>query len=78
MESGLHPNSQIPVKEINRHPLNPEYKASNRAFIQQSILIENIIQQLKFFRILSELYLNRRNCFELRFDLIAAIYNLEP
>jgi len=41
------------------------------------ILIENIIRKLKIFRILSERYRNRRRRFGLRFNLIAAIYNLE-
>ena len=33
--------------------------------------------QLKIFRILSERYRNRRKRFGLRFNLIAAIYNME-
>jgi len=40
-------------------------------------LIENIIRQLKIFRILSERSQNRRKRFGLRFNLITAIYNME-
>jgi len=40
-------------------------------------LIENIIRQLKIFRILSERFRNRRKRFGLRFNLIASIYNME-
>jgi len=36
-----------------------------------------VIGRLKVFRILSERYHNRRKRFGLRFNLIAAIYNLE-
>jgi hypothetical protein len=42
-----------------------------------SRLIENIIRKLKIFRILSDRYRNRRKRFGVRFNLIAAIYNLE-
>ena len=73
----LHPNSATPAKKTKRHPLNPDQKASNRALSKQRILIENIIRRLKIFRILSERYRNRRKRFGLRFNLIAAIYNLE-
>ena len=44
---------------------------------QKRILIENVIRKLKIFRILSERYRNQRKRFGLRFNLIAAIYNLE-
>ena len=44
---------------------------------KKRVLIENIIRKLKIFRILSERYRNRRKRFGLRFNLIAAIYNLE-
>jgi transposase len=57
--------------------LSKEQKASNRAISKERILIENIIRKLKIFRILSERYRNRRKRFGLRFNLIAAIYNME-
>ncbi|MDR2882664.1 MAG: IS5/IS1182 family transposase, partial [Alistipes sp.] len=37
---------------------------------------ENIIREVKIFRIIAEKYRNRRRRFALRFNLIAAIYNL--
>jgi len=73
----LHPNSQTPVKKSKLHPLSQEQKASNRALSRKRILIENVIRRLKIFRILSERYRNRRKRFGLRFNLIAAICNLE-
>jgi transposase len=57
--------------------LSQEQKASNRALSQKRILVENIIRRLKIFRILSERYRNRRKRFGLRFNLIAAICNME-
>ncbi len=73
----LHANSQTPFKKTKRHPLTQEQKARNRVLSQKRILIENIIRRLKIFRILSERYRNRRKRFGLRFNLMAAIYNLE-
>jgi transposase len=73
----LHPNSQTPTKKSKLHPLSQDQKASNRALSRKRILIENVIRRLKIFRILSERYRNRRKRFGLRFNLIAAICNLE-
>jgi transposase len=75
--TSLHANSQTPIKKTKLHSLNSEQKAKNRALSKVRILIENIIRKLKIFRILSERYRNRRKRFCLRFNLIAAIYNLE-
>jgi hypothetical protein len=73
----LHTNSQIPAKNSKLHPLTPEQKVANRELARQRIACEHIIGRLKVFRILSDRYRNRRRRFGLRFNLIAAIYNLE-
>jgi transposase len=73
----LHPNCTTPAKKSKLRPLSKEQKGSNRALSQERILIENIVRRLKIFRILSERYRNRRKRFGLRFNLIAAIYNME-
>ena len=74
----LHPNSRIPVKKSKDSPLTPEEeKKANRALAKERISAEHVIGRLKVFRILSERYRNRRKRFRLRFNLIAAIYNLE-
>jgi hypothetical protein len=73
----LHANSQIPAKKSKLHPLTREQKAANRQLAGQRIFCEHIIGRLKVFHILSDRYRNRRKRFSLRFNLIAAIYNLE-
>ena len=73
----FHANSQIPTKKSKLHPLTPEQKAANRQLASQRIFCEHVIGRLKVFRILSDRYRNRRKRFSLRFNLIAAIYNLE-
>lgn len=72
-----HENSRTPIKKTKLHPLTHKQKASNRALSQVRIRVENVICRLKVFRILSERYRNRRKRFALRFNLIAAICNLE-
>ena len=73
----LHENCQTPFKKSKFHPLTQKEKQRNRALARKRILIEHIFRKLKVFRILSERYRNRRKRFALRFNLIAAIYNLE-
>jgi len=67
----------VPAKKTKLHPLSKEQKFNNRAISQECILIENIIRRLKTFRNLSQRYQNRCKRIGLRFNLIAAIYNLE-
>jgi transposase len=73
----LHENCQTPFKKSKHHPLTKRQKQKNKTLARKRILIEHIFRKLKVFRILSERYRNRRMRFALRFNLIAAIYNLE-
>lgn len=73
----LHENCQTPFKKSKHHPLTKRQKQKNHSLARKRILIEHIFRKLKVFRILSERYRNRRKRFALRFNLIAAIYNLE-
>ena len=73
----LHENCQTPFKKSKHHPLTKRQKQRNRTLAHKRILIEHIFRKLKVFRILRERYRNRRKRFTLRFNLIAAIYNLE-
>jgi transposase len=73
----LHEYCQTPFKKSKYHPLTKRQRQKNRSLARKRILIEHIFRKLKVFRILSERYRNRRKRFALRFNLIAAIYNLE-
>ncbi len=72
-----HADSRTPKKKSKHHPLTREEKAANRELSRSRMLVEHVIGRLKVFRLLSERYRNRRKRFGLRFNLIAAIYNLE-
>lgn len=73
----LHSKSLLPQKKSKHHPLTGEQKACNREISRVRIAVENTIGRLKVFKILSERYRNRRRRFGLRFNLLAAIANLE-
>jgi hypothetical protein len=72
----LHSNVQIPEKRSKKNPLTIQDKEKNKAISSERVLIENIIREVKIFRMIAEKYRNRRKKFGLRFNLIAAIYNL--
>jgi hypothetical protein len=72
----LHANTAIPKKKSKKNPLTKADKKNNQQISSSRVVIENIIRELKIFRILSEKYRNRRRRFKLRLNLIAAINNL--
>jgi hypothetical protein len=72
----LHANSILPKKRSRKHPLGRQEKRRNHMISATRCLVENIIRALKIFRILAEKYRNRRRRFCLRFNLIAALHNL--
>jgi len=73
----LHANSTLPKKRSKRNPLTRDDKAANRAISSFRALNENVIANLKRFKIIADKYRNRRKRFGLRFNLIAGIYNYE-
>lgn len=73
----LHQNSELPKKKTKKNPLTKEDKKKNRALSSERVVNENVIGMLKRFKIISDRYRNRRRRFGLRFNLIAAIYNME-
>ncbi len=70
-----HGNSRTPHKKSKHYPLTPEQKQENRALAQERLVVEHVIGWLKRFAILRGPYRNRRKRFDLRFNLIAALYN---
>jgi hypothetical protein len=74
--SKIHPNVMIPKKRSKKNPLTIDDKLRNKAISSERVTVENIIREIKIFRIIAEKYRNRRKKFGLRFNLIAAIYNL--
>ncbi len=73
----IHSKTQMLKKRSKKNPLTQEDKKSNRQLSSDRVLNENVIGNLKRFKIISDRYRNRRKRFSLRFNLIAGIYNLE-
>ena len=75
--SKTHSNSALPKKKTKNNPLTKEDKRKNRRLSSERALNENVIGVIKRFKIISDRYRNRRRRFGLRFNLIAAIHNME-
>lgn len=72
-----HSNSYVPIKKPKDAELTLLEKEYNRTLSQERISIEHINRSLKIFKILAGRYRNRRRRYNLRCNLIAAIYNYE-
>ena len=73
----IHKNSLLPKKNSKKNPLSRKDKRNNKKLSRQRVFTEHVIGKIKIFKILSDKYRNRRKRFELRFRLIAGIYNFE-
>lgn len=71
----IHANTEMPKKKSKKHPLSKADKQQNRVISSERVLIENIIREIKIFRMIAEKYRNRRKRFAMRVNLIAAFYN---
>ncbi len=72
----IHQNSETPTKKSKKKPLTRDQKRQNHELSKKRIFCEHVIGKLKIFRVLKERYRNRSKRFGLRFNLIAALYNL--
>ena len=73
----IHVKTELPKKRTKKSPLTKADKVKNREVSSKRVLNENVIGVVKRFRIIAEKYRNRRKRFNLRFSLIAGIYNFE-
>jgi hypothetical protein len=73
----LHSEIELPFKASKKKPLDREEKEYNTALSRIRVKIENIIGDLKTFRILSDRYRNKRKRYNVKFNIIAGIVNLK-
>lgn len=73
----LHARTEIPFKATKNKPLDKEDKAYNRALSSIRVKVENVLKQLKIFRILSERYRNKNKRYNLKFNIISGIVNFK-
>jgi len=73
----LHPEIELPFKASKKKPLDREEKEYNTALSRIRVKVENIIGNIKTFRILSDRYRNKRKRYSIKFNIIAGIVNLK-
>jgi hypothetical protein len=73
----IHTKVVQPKKKSKNNPLTKEDKISNQKKSSTRILVEHINAKIKTFKIFSTKYRNRRKRFNLRFNLICALVNLD-
>jgi putative transposase len=73
----LIPTAQTPKKASKLHPLTKQDKQENKVLSAKRIKVENIFGLMKRFKVFATKYRNRRKRFGLRFNLFAAIANLD-
>jgi hypothetical protein len=73
----LHTKTELPYKATKKRPLDIFGKIHNVVLAKVRVKIENVIGQIKQFRILSDRYRNKRKGYNLRFNIIAGLVNLK-
>ncbi|SPM45403.1 IS5 family transposase ISOt6 [Orientia tsutsugamushi] len=72
----IHNNSELPKKN-KKNPLTKNDKKNNLRLARERVVNENVIGNVKRFKIIADQYRNRCKRFGLRFNLISCIYNFE-
>lgn len=73
----LHQATEIPYKKSKDRKLDKEEREYNLGLSRFRIKVENILCQIKVFRILSDRYRNKRKRYAVKFNIIAGIVNLK-
>ena len=69
--------AEIPFKKPRNGELTAEQRAYNRDLSRKRIKVENVIRELKIFKILSETYRNRRRNHGIKTNIVAGIVNMK-
>lgn len=70
-------NGRTPIKKTKKKPLTYWQKLYNKIIAKRRIKVENVIAELKNFRILSNRYRNKRKGYNLKFNIIGGIINFK-
>lgn len=73
----LHPDTEIPYKASKNKPLDAEEREYNTGLSSFRVRVENVLGQMKIFRILSERYRNKRKRHHVKINIIAGIVNMK-
>lgn len=70
-------HAETPFKKPKNGELTDEQKVFNRNLSRKRIKVENVIREVKIFKILSESYRNRRRGHGIKTNIIAGIVNMK-
>jgi hypothetical protein len=73
----MHQATELPYKATKTKPLDKEEKEYNHALSRYRVIVENIIGDIKTFKILSDRYRNKRKRYGIKFHIISGIVNLK-
>lgn len=73
----LHAETDIPYKKPKNKELTADEKEYNHALSRFRVKVENVLGQIKVFKIMSERYRNKRKRYNIKFKIIAGIVNLK-
>lgn len=73
----IHRAVELPYKATEKKPLDKEEKEYNHALSRIRVRVENILGDIKTFKILSDRYRNKRKRYNVKFQIIAGIVNLK-
>lgn len=73
----IHEKSEIPHKKPKSGELTEKQKESNTILSKVRVIVENIIGDIKVFRIMSDRYRNKMIRFNIKFRIIAGIVNIK-
>ncbi len=66
-----------PFKKPRGGKLTDCQKASNRSLSKERIKVENVIREMKIFKVLSDTYRNRRKNHSIKTNIISGIVNMK-
>ena len=69
--------AELPYKATETKPLDAEEKEYNHPLSRIRVKVENILGDIKTFKILSDRYRNKRKRYNVKFQIIAGIVNLQ-
>jgi hypothetical protein len=73
----MHQATELPYKATKTKALDREEKEYNHALSRYRVIVENVIGDIKTFKILSDRYRNKRKRYGIKFNIIAGIVNLK-
>ena len=73
----LHPSTELPFKKTKTKALTKDEKVYNQALSRIRVKVENVLAQVKTFKIIAERYRNKRKRYNVKFKIIAGLVNLK-